>query len=77
METRFINDKQASCMTGLSVAWFQRARWSGEGPPYVKLGQAVRYNIQTLLEWFEARTVASSSQPTSKNCCIENLGSPT
>jgi predicted DNA-binding transcriptional regulator AlpA len=44
----YISEKHASTITGLSKAWFQRMRVSGGGPPYIKLGGAVRYRVSDL-----------------------------
>lgn len=61
MPDRFITDVEASQITGMSRGWFQRARWSGDGPPFVKLGAAVRYRENELRDWFAARTRRSTS----------------
>lgn len=47
---------------GKSRSWFQRARWAGNGPPYLKVGNSVRYNIKVTDEWFNARVISSTSQ---------------
>lgn len=60
----YVSEKEAARITGLSTAWFQRARWAGNGPPFIKLGGAhrkVQYNREELLKWFEARKVNSTS----------------
>jgi hypothetical protein len=53
--TALITEKQASDLTGLSPSWFQRARWKGIGPEYVKIreGRAVRYQVSALMNWIE------------------------
>jgi len=61
-EPEFLNEAQAAFMTGMSTAWFKRARWAGDGPPFVKLGQAVRYRKTALLEWFAARERTSTTE---------------
>jgi predicted DNA-binding transcriptional regulator AlpA len=60
-EPRYVDEAFASTITGMSPAWFQRARWSGGGPPYVKVGRAVRYRLDELINWFEDRKRASTS----------------
>ena len=62
MTDRLITEKEASKITGLSVAWFQRKRWSGGGPQYVKLDHAVRYWETELLDWFRARSRNNTSE---------------
>lgn len=61
----YVTEKEAAQITGLSTAWFSRARWAGNGPPYVKLGGThgrVQYNREELLKWFEAHKVRSTSE---------------
>jgi predicted DNA-binding transcriptional regulator AlpA len=49
-------EKQAAPILGLSVAWLQRKRWEGGGPPYIKYGRAVRYRKSELLAYIEAHS---------------------
>src|SRR5215469_1259357 len=46
-----------SDFTGLSVHFFEKARWLGTGPPYVKIGRRVRYRPRAAREWFKNRCV--------------------
>ena len=55
MIDRLISEKEAAKITGLSVAWFQRKRWAGGGPPFVKIGRAVRYRETDLNAYIDAR----------------------
>lgn len=48
----------------VSVKTLQAWRLKGEGPPFVKLGRAVRYNKDDVLAWLESRTVKSTSAAT-------------
>lgn len=63
---RFLTEREASTLTGLSVAWFQRSRWSGGGPPFIKISRAVRYSERSLIAWLQARTQISTSQASAK-----------
>jgi hypothetical protein len=51
----YLTTAQASRLTGLSVAWFERSRWAGGGPPFVKLGSAVRYPLDELHAFMRVR----------------------
>ncbi len=62
-EPVFISDKQAARLTGLSRHWFQRARWAGTGPAYVKLDARVLYDRADLIEFFRNRIRKSTSDP--------------
>jgi predicted DNA-binding transcriptional regulator AlpA len=46
---------------GVSVSYLNKARMSGDGPPYVKFGRNVRYSIPEVLAWAEARARMSTS----------------
>lgn len=51
---RLLTEKQAAELTGLSVFWFQRKRWEGGGPPFVKFARAVRYKESDLAAWINS-----------------------
>jgi predicted DNA-binding transcriptional regulator AlpA len=57
----YVTTAQASHLTGLSPAWFERSRWAGGGPPFVKLGAAVRYPADKLHAWMRARIRRSTT----------------
>lgn len=66
LSTKFITEKQAAELTGLSRAYFSRARWAGTGPIYIKLpgrGGSVRYEKDELLNWFNTHKRTSTSDP--------------
>lgn len=48
---------QAAKYLGKSVQWFERCRWAGEGPTYIKIGRSVRYRATDLIEYLEQNTV--------------------
>lgn len=49
-----LNEKEAALWSGYSVAYFQRARWEGKGPKYIKLGRSVRYREEDLRAWIDS-----------------------
>ena len=44
-----------------SKAWMERSRWSGSGPPFIKIGRHVRYPKDALLEWIAGHTLRTST----------------
>lgn len=44
-----------------SLAWFERSRWAGNGPAYVKVGRQPLYRGRDVLAWLDARTRVSTS----------------
>lgn len=59
---KYIREVEAAERTSLSKAWFQRARWAGNGPPFVKFGNTVLYELEKFDAWFEARERKSTSE---------------
>jgi predicted DNA-binding transcriptional regulator AlpA len=57
----YISTEDAARLTGLSVAWLERSRWAGDGPPYVKLGKAVRYPLDELRLFMRERLRISTT----------------
>jgi predicted DNA-binding transcriptional regulator AlpA len=64
LRDRWVTEQEGSVVTGMSVPWFQRKRWEGGGPPYTKLGRAVRYKLSDLVAWMEERRRHSTSDRT-------------
>ncbi len=63
----YLNEKQASDLSGFSTHWFQRARWAGDGPPYIKVNNGgVRYNREDLIQWLEGHKQQSTSSTKSQ-----------
>jgi predicted DNA-binding transcriptional regulator AlpA len=52
----------AADLLGLSSRTLQSWRSKNEGPPYVRVGRAVRYRRQDLLNWVGQNTVAPPSR---------------
>ena len=50
-----LDTKSAARYTSLSRQWFEQARHRGDGPPYIKIGRAVRYKRSDLDDWFATR----------------------
>ena len=46
-----LTEREAAVWSGYSVAYFQRARWEGKGPRFIKLGRNIRYREEHLLAW--------------------------
>lgn len=57
-----LTESQAVVLTGYSAQWFQRGRWAGYGPPYVKVGRMVRYRRGDLVAWLRERVHKSTAE---------------
>lgn len=56
---QLLTQQQVSEVLQIKVGTLQNWRADGEGPPFVKIGGAVRYRRQDLDQWIESRVVAS------------------
>lgn len=56
-----INENQAAEILGVSTRTLQAWRVRGGGPPYVKIGRAVRYQRRALVTFQEQHTVTSTT----------------
>jgi predicted DNA-binding transcriptional regulator AlpA len=57
-----LTPKQAARHLNLSVSWLAKRRLAGDGPPYVKLGGAVRYVETSLQQWMKGQQRTSTSR---------------
>lgn len=58
-----LREQAAAVITGLSVRTLQGYRSRGGGPPYVRIGTAVRYRRGSLLAWLRARETSTEPTP--------------
>ncbi len=58
-----LTERDASQRLGLSVRTLQKWRLQGNGPPFLKLGGAVRYDPEDLEQYVEAARRRSTSDP--------------
>jgi hypothetical protein len=61
-----LNENQAAEFLGVSVRTLQAWRVRGGGPPYVKIGRAVRYQRRALVLFQEQHTVTSTSEASAR-----------
>jgi hypothetical protein len=59
----FVDAKGAAKILNISASFLNKARMTGDGPPYVKFGFHVRYNVAVLLAWVASRSRSSTSDP--------------
>jgi predicted DNA-binding transcriptional regulator AlpA len=48
-----LTSKETARRLNLSESWLAKRRLAGDGPPYIKLGGAVRYVEASLQQWVE------------------------
>src|SRR5258705_1289515 len=57
----WLTPKQTARHLNLSVSWLAKRRLAGDGPPYIKLGGAVRYAEASLQQWMKGQQRTSTS----------------
>ena len=60
---RLLSETEAAQILTVKVATLRRWRWAGQGPKFLKIGAAVRYNTQTLTDYLASRERTSTSDP--------------
>lgn len=60
-EIKYINDQELAKMIDMSRNWLQIMRLRGGGPPFIKIGAAVRYDLAEVIVWLEARKCRTTS----------------
>jgi predicted DNA-binding transcriptional regulator AlpA len=59
---RLLTPRDAADVLRLSPSWLAKARMRGDGPPYVKIGRAIRYGEAALAQWMKSRLRLSTSE---------------
>lgn len=54
--------KDAATKLRKSTSWFERSRWAGNGPRYIKVGRSVLYLGKDLNAWLEAQARVNTGQ---------------
>jgi hypothetical protein len=63
LEPLLVRESEAARLLGLKVATLRRWRWVGKGPPFRKIGAAVRYHLDDLSAFIQASLRGSTSDP--------------
>jgi predicted DNA-binding transcriptional regulator AlpA len=46
----------------VSTSWLAKARMTGEGPPYIRVGRSIRYSEAARQQWLKSRQRLSTSE---------------
>ena len=66
MKSSALKEREAATYVGMSVSYLRQTRMEGNrkgrtpGPPYIKIGRAVRYLIEDLDVWLKENRVTES-----------------
>lgn len=61
MAERMMRETEVADQFGVSRRTLQGWRWRGGGPPYVRIGAAVRYEPAEVRAWLDAQRRTSTS----------------
>jgi hypothetical protein len=61
LASRYVDVRAAAGILNVSPSFLNKSRLDGSGPPYLKLGAAVRYDIAALEAWAASRMRKSTS----------------
>lgn len=51
-----LKEAQAAKFLAVSVRTLQAWRTDNSGPPFIRLGRAIRYRLKALIEWLNSNT---------------------
>ena len=57
-----LSPPEAARLLKVSISWLAKARMTGDGPPYIRVGRSVRYSEAALLQWLKSRQRLSTSE---------------
>jgi predicted DNA-binding transcriptional regulator AlpA len=58
--TRLVNEQQLTELTGIPVRTFQDWRQRRKGPPFIKCGRLVRYELAAVDHWLASHTIETT-----------------
>ena len=62
-QTKLLTETQVADILNLRVATLRRWRWIGQGPRFIKIGAAVRYDPEQLKDYLAKQVRSSTSDP--------------
>jgi hypothetical protein len=57
-----LTPKETAIRLKVSLSWLAKARMRGDGPPFTKLGRAIRYSDVALQQWVKSQQRLSTSE---------------
>lgn len=58
-----VKTEEAEAISGMSRSWLEKARLSGNGPPFLRVGpKAVRYRVGDIRSWLASRRRSNTAQ---------------
>jgi hypothetical protein len=57
MKVQYLTEKQVAEITGRALQTLRNERFLGRGIPYVKVGRSIRYSLEDVVGFMEARKI--------------------
>jgi predicted DNA-binding transcriptional regulator AlpA len=57
-----LTPKEAALFLKMSESWLAKARMRGDGPPFIKIGRAIRYSEAAVQQWLKSHQHLSTSE---------------
>jgi predicted DNA-binding transcriptional regulator AlpA len=57
-----LTPSDAAKLLKVSLSWLAKARMTGDGPPFIRVGRSIRYSETALLQWVKSRQRLSTSE---------------
>lgn len=57
LDQKYLNEVQVAEMTGRALSTLRNERARNVGIPYIKIGRSVRYSLQDVIQFMEARKI--------------------
>jgi hypothetical protein len=57
-----LTPKETANRLKVSLSWLAKARMRGDGPPFIKVGRAIRYSDAALQQWMKSQQRLSTSE---------------
>ena len=61
MNVIYLTEAEASLRYKYSKFWFQRCRWAGNGPPFLKIRSKILYPLADTDAWFNNHGLLNST----------------
>ncbi|WP_443970854.1 helix-turn-helix transcriptional regulator [Sphingobium sp. CR28] len=62
MSGTLIDTEELAARWSVSKSYLNKLRLTGDGPPFVKIGTAVRYDLASVSSWLDKKQRTSTSQ---------------
>lgn len=73
---KLVNERELAEIFGIACSWLQILRIKGGGPPFYKIGGAVRYNLADVEKWLDQRKCQNTSEDRYKAAAAGSTTAP-